>query len=221
MKVYFGVEAGPSRRLKRRLPQGPSFAVSVSMAYFHFQLIRAEISVKCEHGRFKMRAATSSHEIIPVHYANKFYAAPAMQRDKLRVLETMKPNNPAITPSDLAFTVIHGDEKKRIAVNAEGTFGPVIDAQWAKDNPKVLTNMPGGKKAGFSFSIMPVVPAGPQLDYAELVASVKQSDALIKSQAGMMCFLMPTFAGIQMQFPRGHAATARITSGQGERTQTD
>jgi len=62
------------------------------------------------------------------------------------------------------------------------------------------------------------VPAGPQLDYAELMASVKQSNALIKSQAGMMRFLMPTFAGIQMQFPRGQAAAARITSGQGERT---
>ncbi|GGE92922.1 hypothetical protein [Massilia psychrophila] len=82
---------------------------------------------------------------------DKFYAVPAMQRDKLRVLGTEKPNNPAIAPSDIAFTVIHGDERKPIVVSAEGTFDPVIDAQWAKDNPKVLTNMPDGEKADFSF----------------------------------------------------------------------
>lgn len=43
-----------------------SFADNVSMSARHLQLIRAEIGVECEHGRFETRAATSSplHETV-------------------------------------------------------------------------------------------------------------------------------------------------------------
>lgn len=158
------------------------------------------------------------NDLLRITRLDKFYAAPAMQRDKVSILATVKPNNPAIVASDIVFTVIHGDERKRIVVGMDGTFDPVINAQWASDNPKVLTSMPAGEKAGFSFSIMPVVPAGLQFDYSSLMASVKQVNALIKSQAGMMRFLMPTFVGIELRYAPGRAAAAYIRSGQEERT---
>lgn len=163
------------------------------------------------------REWTSYSNLMKITSLDKFYATSAAQRDKLRMLGTMKPNNPAIAPANVVFTVVHGDESKRIVVGADGTFDPVIDALWARDNPKVLTSMPAGEKAGFSFSVTPVLPAGLQFDYAALMDSVRQANALIKSQAGMMRFLMPTFVGVQMRFPAGQRASATIRSGEQER----
>jgi len=161
---------------------------------------------------------TSYNDLLHITRLDKFYAAPAMQRDKVRVLGTMTPKNPAIAPSSIVFTVIHGEEKKRVEVGADGTFDPAIDAQWAKDNPRVITNMPPGEKAGFSFALVPLVPPGLQLDYAMLMASVQQSNALIRSQAGLLRFMLPTFTGIQMQYRSGQVTSVRISSDQGERT---
>lgn len=159
-------------------------------------------------------------DLLRITSTEKFYAAPAAQRDKLRILGTIKPNNPAIAAADIAFTVIHGEQRKRIAVAADGTFDPSIDSSWVRANPKVLTNMPAGEKARFAFAVAPLVPGGVQFDYAGLMASVRQCNDLIKTQAGMMRFMLPTFVGIQMRYPRGQAATAHIRTAGGEKTVT-
>ncbi len=158
------------------------------------------------------------NRLLEITRLEKFYSAPAAQRDKVRVYGTMTPKNKAIAASDVVFTVVHNGERRRIPVSNDGKFDPVVDPAWFKSNPKVLTNMPEGEKAGFGFGVAPVVPAGLQLDYAALMGSVKQGNALMKSQGGMMRFMLPTFVGIGMQFPRGQAATARIQSKLGDKT---
>ncbi|MBI3283243.1 MAG: DUF2987 domain-containing protein [Burkholderiales bacterium] len=156
--------------------------------------------------------------LLEITRLDKFYAAPVALRDKVRMYGTVKPNNAGIAPAGIVFTVVHGAERKRISVSADGTFDPAIDPAWAKDNPKVLTNMPEGEKAGFSFGAAPLVPAGLQFDYQSLMGSVPQGNALIKAQAGIMRFMMPTFVGLALHYPRGEAATAHIQSRQGEKT---
>ena len=158
------------------------------------------------------------NRLLEITRLEKFYAAPPALRDKVRVYGMMTPKNKTIAPSDVVFTIVHGNERKRIVIDADGKFDPAIDPAWAKANPKVLTNMPDGEKAGFAFAVAPVVPAGLQLDYAGLMASVQQGNALMKSQGGMMRFMLPTFVGIGMHYPRGQAATARIKSALGEKT---
>lgn len=155
--------------------------------------------------------------LLEITRLDRFYAAPAAQRDKVRVLATVKPNNPAIAPADIVFTVVRGGEQRRIVVNPDGSFDPAIDPAWARDNPQVLTSMPAGEKAGFSFTVTPLIPAGTQFDYGALMASVSQSNALVKSQAGLLRFMMPTFAGIALHYPPGQAASATIRSSLGER----
>ena len=175
-------------------------------------------------GLFAGQAAAVDREwidyqrLLEITRLDKFYAAPAARRDKVRIFGTVKPNNAAIAPQDVVFTVVHGNDTKRITVDRYGRFDPLIDPAWAKDNPKVLTNMPAGEKAGFAFAAEPVVPAGTQFGYAALMAGVKQSNALIKEQAGMLRFLAPTFTGIELRYPRGQAATVRIGSARGEST---
>lgn len=158
------------------------------------------------------------NRLLEITRLDKFYSAPAAQRDKVRVFGTMTPKSKAIAPADIVFTVVHNGERKRIPVSADGKFDPMIDPSWMKSNPKVLTNMPEGEKAGFSFGVAPVVPAGLQFDYAALMASVQQGNALMKSQGGMMRFMLPTFVGIGLHYPRGQAASARIHSRLGDKT---
>lgn len=147
----------------------------------------------------------------------RFYAAPPAERDKVRMLGTVKPNNPAIAPGSLVFTVVRGGDTKRIPVNADGSFDPAIDPGWARDNPRVLTSMPEGEKAGFSFVALPVLPSGTQFDYATLMTSVRQSNALMKAHGGLMRFMLPTFVGVSLHYPAGKTASATIRSSQGER----
>lgn len=155
--------------------------------------------------------------LLEITRLDRFYAAPPAARDKLRLLGTVKPGNPAIPAGSLVFTVVRGNEKKRIQVNPDGSFDPAIDPSWIKDNPQVLTSMPQGEKAGFSFSAVPVLPPGTRFDYGELMASVRQSNALVASQAGLLRFMMPTFVGVSLVFPAGQAASATIHGSQGER----
>ena len=158
------------------------------------------------------------NRLLEITRLDKFNSAPPAQRDKVRVFGTMTPKNKAIAPSDIVFTVVHNGERKRIAIGSDGKFDPAIDPAWIKANPKVLTNMPEGEKAGFSFGVSPVVPAGVQFDYAALMASVQQGNALMKSQGGMMRFMLPTFVGIGLHYPRGQAASVRIQSRLGDKT---
>lgn len=164
------------------------------------------------------RAWVNYQRLLEITRLDKYYATPPAQRDKVRMYGTFKPNNAAIATAEVVFTVVHGTERKRIAVAADGSFDPAIDPAWARSNPQVLTNLPDGEKGGFGFGMAPIVPAGLQFDYTELMGSVPQSNALIKAQAGLMRFMMPTFVGLSMQFPRGEAASARILSRQGGTT---
>lgn len=151
--------------------------------------------------------------LLDITHLDRLYAAPAAQRDKLRLLGHMKPHNKKIPAADVVLTVVHGAEKKQIQISPDGSFDPLFNPAWSKDNPQVLTNMPAGEKAGFSFMIMPLLPAGLQFDYATLMASVEQSNALIKSQAGMLRFLFPRFSGLALQFAK--PASVQISSKDG------
>jgi hypothetical protein len=154
--------------------------------------------------------------LLEITRLDKFYAAPPGSRDKVRLLGTVQPNNAGIAAQDIVFTVVRGAQVKRITVDREGRFDPAIDPAWARDNPKVLTNMPAGEKARFSFAAEPIVPPGTRFGYAALMAGVRQSNALVKEQGGMMRFLMPTFSGIELRYPPGQAASALIVSARGE-----
>lgn len=156
------------------------------------------------------RPWTDYNRLLEITHLNKFYAAPAAQRDKVIMLGTMTPKNKAIVPSDVVFTIVSGDERKRIHVSADGSFDVPANPAWLKANPMVLTSMPEGEKAGFSFRLLPVLPDQLQSDYATLMGGVKQSNALVKSQAGMLRFLFPTFVGLTLRFPKSSLATLSI-----------
>lgn len=155
------------------------------------------------------RPWTHYNELLGMLKMDKFYATPLAQRDKVVMLGGMTPNDPAIARKDVVFTIVDGSERKRIPVNADGSFEIPFNPAWVKSNPEVWTTIPAGQKAKFGFNAVPVKPQRTQLDYASLMGGVPQVNAIIKAQAGMLRFMMPTLVGVTLQFPKeSHASVA-------------
>lgn len=122
----------------------------------------------------------------------------------------MHPDDPTIAPKDVVLTIVNGTERQRIRVDPDGGFDVPFNPEWVKSNPEVLTTIPAGQKAKFGFNALPVMPQKVQFSYASLMDSVPQVNALIKSQAGMLRFLMPTMVGVTLKFPKASHATVTL-----------
>lgn len=159
------------------------------------------------------RPWTHYNTLLEMLKLDKFYAAPPALRDKVVMQGIIHPDDPTIAPKDVVLTIVNGADRERIAINADGSFEVPFNPAWVKTNPEVLTTIPAGQKSKFGFQILPVVPKRVQLDYASLMAAVPQANALIKSQAGMLRFLMPTMVGITLKFPKESHASVSVGSG--------
>ena len=156
------------------------------------------------------RPWTRYNELLGMLKMDKFYATPLAQRDKVIMLGGITPNDPAVARKDVVFTIVDGAERKRIPVNTDGSFEIPFNAAWVKSNPEVLTTIPAGQKAKFGFSAVPVKPHSTQLDYASLMGGVPQVNAIIKAQAGVLRFMLPTLVGVTLQFPKESHATVAL-----------
>lgn len=163
------------------------------------------------------RPWTHYREMMEMTKFDRFYAAPAAQRDKVVMQGMIKPNDASIPPGDVVFTVINGAERSRIPVNTDGSFVLPWNAEWNKSNPGVYTNVPAGQKARFSIRVLPVVPQKRQLDYTTLMGGVPQLTALMKAQAGMLSFMVPKFVGVELRFPKESRATVSVQAPDGVR----
>jgi len=161
------------------------------------------------------RPWTHYNDLLAMLKMDRFYAAPPSQRDKVVMRGVVHPDDPAMAPKDVVFTIVNGTERQRIQVDPDGGFDVPFNPEWVKSNPEVLTTVAAGKKAKFGFRAVPVLPQKLQFSYASLMDSVPQVNALIKSQAGMLRFLMPTLVGVTLQFPKGSPATVSLTTADG------
>jgi len=161
------------------------------------------------------RPWTHYNNLLEMLKMDRFYAAPASQRDKVVLRGVVHPNDPTIAPKDVVFTIANGPERQRIQVDPDGGFDVPFNPEWVKSNPEVLTTIPAGQKAKFGFRAVPAMPQKVQFSYASLMDSVPQVNALIKSQAGMLRFLMPTLVGVKLQFPKASHATVSLATADG------
>lgn len=156
------------------------------------------------------RPWTHYNKLLELVRMDKFYAAPLAERDKVVMHGVVHPDDPAMAEQDVVFTIVSGTERHRIPVNAKGEFIVPFNPAWIKSDPEVLTTVPAGQKAKFGFNAVPAMPENTKLDYASLMGGVPQVNALIKSQAGMLRFMMPTLVGITLQFPKASHATVLL-----------
>ncbi|WP_332877724.1 DUF2987 domain-containing protein [Massilia sp. S19_KUP03_FR1] len=153
------------------------------------------------------RPWTHYNKLLELVRMDKFYAAPLAQRDKVVMLGVVHPDDPAMAEKDVVFTIVNGADRVRIQVSANGEFEVPFNPAWVKSDPEVLTTVPAGQKAKFTFNAVPVMPQRTQFDYASLMGGVAQVNALIKAQAGMLRFLMPDLVGVKLQFRKESHAT--------------
>ncbi len=146
------------------------------------------------------RELTDYNNLLQITHLDKIYAMPAQERDLVQVQGSLQPHNKSIKPQDVVLTVVAGEEKIRIPVRADGSFDLVPDPRLVKSNPMVLTSMPAGEKSAFSFIARPLLGEGLRFNYANVMASVKQMNSLMKANSGLMSFFMPKFIGIEFQF---------------------
>lgn len=164
------------------------------------------------------REWVSYKKLVEATYLDKFYRVEQSQRDHLRLLIQVMPENKFITPSTIVLTVAHSGGKERLPISAEGYMDIVPNAEWIKEDAKIYTSLPKTEKSGIAAIFASKTPEALQLNYAELMASVPQWNALIKEQAGVLRFMLPKFNAILLHFPKAAQQTIQVIAKDGTKT---
>ncbi|MBV8666971.1 MAG: DUF2987 domain-containing protein [Burkholderiaceae bacterium] len=151
---------------------------------------------------------------------DKFYAVDAKQRDHLRALTRLQPENTAIKPEDIVLTVVHAGNRDRLSISHDGYLELAPNPAWIREDAVIYTNMPKGEKAKISMTFASRTPDTLQLSYGELATSVGQWNAVIKEQAGVMRFMLPHFNALDIHFAKPAGQTLQVLSKDGAKTYT-
>jgi len=175
---------------------------------------------------FNLSALAEDREWVPYKkfvesfYLDRFYSAPASERDKLKLLVKVAPVNKAIPLSDVALTVMHAGGKQPIPIDADGVVDLVPNPAWLKENPMIYTSMPKGEKTSISVTFAAKPPEKLRFYYVALMGSVKQWNDLIKEHAGLMRFLVPKLTGVELHFAKPAQQTLQVVTKEGAKTFT-
>jgi hypothetical protein len=152
-------------------------------------------------------------KLLETTYLDKFYAAPASRRDLVAMAPVIAPVNKNIKAADVVLTVAHAGGKQAMPVNADGRVDFVYNQKWLDEGATIMINQPKGEKMGIGFRLDAIMPEGLQWKYATLMGSVRQSNELIKSQAGMLSMFAPTMKAVILKFARPAQLKIQAKSG--------
>lgn len=158
--------------------------------------------------------------LMEITYLDRFYDVAPAQRDRVRIRGSMSPANKSINVADIVFTIASTQGKERVAVRADGSFDLAPSPKLLAENPMVWTSMPAGEKGSFGFSVYAVLPEAQKFAYADLMAGVKQTNAIIKAKAGLLSMLAPKMNGVVVRFAKPAQQTLQIASKDGVKTLT-
>jgi hypothetical protein len=131
---------------------------------------------------------------------DKFAATALAERGRVILSPTVTPESKRILPQDVVITVVHGAERQAFRVGADHKLAIPFKQKWFDDNAQMTINVPKGERMNISFSLDALVPDGAQWPYANLMGSVAQANALIKSQAGMLSLFAPKVKSVVLRF---------------------
>jgi hypothetical protein len=134
--------------------------------------------------------------------ADKFYALPPGERDKVILYARLKPVNKAIAAPDAKLVVVDGASRTPLPLDAAGRMRLVPNQQWLADDAKIWTSLPAGEKMSMSFDIGAVLPEANQWHYASVMGAIPQSNAGIGKVAGMLSMFVPTMTSIIFKFDK-------------------
>jgi hypothetical protein len=147
--------------------------------------------------------------------ADKFYALPAGERDKVIFYARLIPANKAIAPGDVKLVVVDGASRTPLPLDASGRVRLVPNPQWLANDAKIWTSLPSSEKSSISFDIGAVLPDTTQWNYASVMGAVPQSNAAIGKVAGALSMFVPTMKSVIFKFDK--PAQISIKARDGER----
>ncbi|HSY28693.1 MAG TPA: hypothetical protein VK832_14385, partial [Burkholderiaceae bacterium] len=93
------------------------------------------------------RAWVPYKKFVETLYLDKFYNVPLAQRDKVKLLVKIQPENKNYRASDLVLTIVHSGAKVPIPINADGIIDLVPNPDWIKEDAMIYTSLPKGEKS--------------------------------------------------------------------------
>jgi hypothetical protein len=146
--------------------------------------------------------------------ADKFYALPPGERDKVILYARLIPVNKAIAPPDARLVVVNGASRTPLPLDAGGRARIVPNQQWLTDDAKIWTSLPSGEKMGISFDIGAVLPEAAQWNYATVMGSIPQANAAIGKVAGALSMFVPTMKSVIFKFDKPAQLAIKTRSGE-------
>jgi hypothetical protein len=146
--------------------------------------------------------------------ADKFYALPPAERDKVILYARLVPVNKAIAPPDARLVVVDGASRTPMPLDAAGRTRVNPNPQWLANDARIWTSLPNGEKMSLSFDIGAVLPEAPQWNYATVMGSVPQANAAIGKVAGALSMFVPTMKTVIFKFDKPAQLTIKARDGE-------
>jgi hypothetical protein len=165
-------------------------------------------------------AAATEREWIPYQKlvdtvkADKFYALPAAERDKVILYARLIPVNKTIAPGEVKLVVVDGASRTPLPLDAAGRGRIVPNQQWLANDARIWTSLPASEKSSVSFDIGAVLPEAPQWNYATVMGSVPQANAAIGKVAGALSMFVPTMKSVIFKFDKPAQMTIKARDGE-------
>lgn len=146
--------------------------------------------------------------------ADKFYALPAGERDKVILYARLVPVNKAIAPPEAKLVVVDGASRTPFPLDAAGRARIVPNPQWLADDARIWTSLPNGEKMSLGFDIGAVLPEAAQWNYATVMGAIPQSNAAIGKVAGALGMFVPTMKSVIFKFDKPAQLTIKAKGGE-------
>jgi hypothetical protein len=146
--------------------------------------------------------------------ADKFYALPPAERDKVILYARLVPVNKAIAPPAAKLVVVDGGSRTPMPLDAAGRTRLNPNPQWLANDAKIWTSLPSGEKMSLSFDIGAVLPESTQWSYATVMGAVPQANAGIGKVAGMLSMFVPTMTAVIFKFDKPAQLTIKAKDGE-------
>jgi hypothetical protein len=153
-------------------------------------------------------------KVIDAIKLDQFYALPAAERDKVKVSARFQPKNKALPLSSVKLTLVHAEGRLALPLDSEGRINLPFNPKWIAEDAKIWTSLPKDEKAGIGFEVAAVLPDALQWNYATVMGSVTQTNALIDKLAGMMRIFAPTMKLVNLKFNKQAQLTIQSKGGE-------
>lgn len=120
-------------------------------------------------------------------------------------------------PIDLKMELRYGATRQPVVLERDGRFSLPLRADWAAGEAALWINQPKNV-VGISLDFGARLPPTTTTTYGRLMESLPLMERIVKQQAGMMSFMVPSLKGVDLTYAAGTIQTAVIGTGASGKT---